>query len=49
MKPTEQDIDFNQYAEVSKRLHDSKTASSKNSMKKANEKLKTQEVPKTRL
>ena len=45
---TEWDTYFNWHAEASKRPQDSKIASLKDSLQKANEKLKTQEVPKTK-
>lgn len=40
---------FSQHAEASGRLRDSETASLKESLQKDNEKLRSQEVPKTRL
>lgn len=45
---TEWDTCFNWYTAVSKRLQDSKIASLKYLLHKANEKLKTQEVPNTK-
>lgn len=48
MKHTEWDTYFNWYVLVSKRLQDSEAASLSNLPQKANEKLKTQDVPKTK-
>ena len=49
IKPTERDTYyFSWYAEASKRFEDSKIASQKDSLQKANEKLKAQKVPKTK-
>ena len=48
VEPTEWDVYLNQYAEASKVLQESKVASLQDSLQKANEKLKTQEVPKTK-
>lgn len=48
IKQIEWDTYFNWYIEASKRLQDSKIASLKDSLEKANEKLKTQEVAKTK-
>lgn len=46
IKQIEQDTYFNRYAEASKSLQNSKIASLKTVLQKANEKLKTQEVSK---
>ena len=48
IKQTECDTYFNWHAEASERLQDSKIALLKNLLQKANKKLETQEVPKTR-
>ena len=48
IKLTEQDTYFNEHAEGSKRFQDSRIASLRDSLQNTNEKLKTQEVPKTR-
>ena len=46
--PVEWDVYFNYYAEAYKRLQTSKIASLKDSIQKANEKLKRQKTPKTK-
>ena len=47
VEQTEWDAYFNWYTEAYKRLQDAKIASLKDMLQKANEKLKTQEGPKT--